>query len=423
MNSILTIARNDLRIFFAQRGNLVGLVALPVLFTLVLGWSFGGGGGDGPMRLRVDLLDQDQSAQSTYFVETLHRTNEALVLCPADNDADDFCQLDGEALTLARAIERAREEETEALIVIPAGYAEGLANFTPVQIDFYAAGNPSLPNPVRQSVDAVVQQASSAALTAHVLGMMLQDVTERTGFAALTQNLRAQFADTLYANVEKGLAERPDAVRFAASAGEESAGVDQGFGQSTSGMGAMYVMFTVLGGMAVLQRERTQGTLQRLNSLPIAPWQILSGKMLTYFILGMLQFFVVFAVGLLVGLDYGRNLPALVLVMAAFVLCCTAIAFAIAPRVTTEEQAGGVARLLALALAPLGGAWWPLEIVPPFMRQIGHLSPVAWAMDAFHDLLFFGGRLSDVLPEIGILLAIALVLFGLGVSGFRNLLT
>ncbi|MCB9148437.1 MAG: ABC transporter permease [Caldilineaceae bacterium] len=422
MHSILNITRNDLRIFFSQRGNLMGLVALPVLFTLVLGWAFGGNGDNSAPRLRVDLIDQDQSAPSAQFIDDLHRANDALVLCPADNDADDFCQLNGEPLTVERAIARARNEDTEALIVIPAGYAEGMASFAPVQIDFYAAGNPTLPNPVRQSLDVVVQQASSAALTTNVLDAVLQDVTVRIGIDALTQNLRSQFATELYANVQTQFADRPDTVRYVASAGEDAASVDQGFGQSTSGMGAMYVMFTVLGGMAVLQRERAQWTLQRLNSLPVAPWQILAGKMLTYFCLGMLQFLVVFATGLLVGLNYGRNWPALMLVMVAFVLCCTAIAFAIAPRVTNEEQAGGVARLLAMALAPLGGAWWPLEIVPPFMRQIGHLSPVAWAMDAFHDLLFFGGRLTDILPEVGVLLAITILFFGIGVNSFRKLL-
>ena len=44
-------------------------------------------------------------------------------------------------------------------------------------------------------------------------------------------------------------------------------------------------------------------------------------------------------------------------------------------------------------------------------------------MDAFHDLLFFGGKLADVLPEIGVLLAITILFFGIGVKSFRKLLT
>jgi len=91
----------------------------------------------------------------------------------------------------------------------------------------------------------------------------------------------------------------------------------------------------------------------------------------------------------------------------------------LATRVTSEGQANGLRNLIGLTLAPLGGAWWPLEIVPDFMQRIGHLSPVAWAMDGFQDLIFNQGTLMDVLPEIGVLLAIALLLFGIGIRGFR----
>ncbi|MEZ4659183.1 MAG: ABC transporter permease [Caldilineaceae bacterium] len=133
----------------------------------------------------------------------------------------------------------------------------------------------------------------------------------------------------------------------------------------------------------------------------------------------MIQFLVIFAVGLIVGLDFGARPFLLFPIMIAFVLCITALAFAIAPWVKSEGQAGGIARLLALALAPLGGAWWPLDIVPDFMRMIGHLSPVAWAMDAFHDIMWYSGGLTEIRPELAVLLGAAAVLFGIGVRSFR----
>ena len=76
---------------------------------------------------------------------------------------------------------------------------------------------------------------------------------------------------------------------------------------------------------------------------------------------------------------------------------------------------------LALTFASLGGAWWPLEIVPEFMQRIGHLTPVAWVMDAFRDLLFYGGGLSAILPELAVLLGAAVLLFGVGIWRFRYL--
>jgi ABC-2 type transport system permease protein len=168
-----------------------------------------------------------------------------------------------------------------------------------------------------------------------------------------------------------------------------------------------------------LLRERQRWTLQRLAALPLARGHLLGGKALTYFALGMVQYGIVFAVGLLVGLNFGPHPLLLLPVMGAFVLCCTALTFALAPLMTSEGQANVVAQLVGLTLAALGGAWWPLEIVPEYLQRIGRLSPVAWAMAAFHDLLFYSGGLADILPEIAVLLAAAAVLFGVGVWRFR----
>ncbi|MCB0083792.1 MAG: ABC transporter permease, partial [Caldilineaceae bacterium] len=162
-----------------------------------------------------------------------------------------------------------------------------------------------------------------------------------------------------------------------------------------------------------------QWTLQRLAVMPITRAQLLGGKILTYFTLGMIQYLIIFAVGVAVGLDLGDDWIGLLLVMIAFVLCITALAFALAIYMQNEEQAAGTARLLALTLAPLGGAWWPLEIVPGFMQAIAKASPIAWAMQGFKEIIFYGGSVLSILPEVGILIAAAALLFGVAIWQFR----
>src|SRR5690606_6554093 len=121
--------------------------------------------------------------------------------------------------------------------------------------------------------------------------------------------------------------------------------------------GSMYVMFTVLAGAFILLRERKQWTLQRLITMPVARWQVIGGKMLARFIMGMIQYGVAFLFGALVlGVRFGGSLPALLLMMVSFVLCMTALAFLLATFVQSEMQASSVITLMALTLAPLGGA-------------------------------------------------------------------
>ena len=418
MQTIFTIALNDLTIFFRARGNLIGLIVLPLAITVAVGWA--NSGRSGPSVLRVDIIDLDQSAQATALLTQLRAINPALRLCPMDNNADDLCRLDGAPLTEPLALERVRNEWVDGLLIIPNGYGAAIAQSQPMQLPYYSTDDPALPGPVRQAVESVLQQVNGATVAARVGARFLGILAPLLTLDAVIPGDQA-VEQAIYQRAERILAARPPAVRYETTKADtpQMSGIQNGFGQSIPGMGTLYVIFTVLAGTSNLLRERQQWTLQRLAALPLTKAQILGGKILGYFTLGMIQYGVVFAVGLVIGLDFGNDLLAMVLVMAAFALCMTALALLLATLVTSEGQANGLRNLLALTLAPLGGAWWPLEIVPEFMQQIGHLSPVAWAMDGFHDLIFNQGTLVDVMPEIGVLLAIALVLFGIGVRRFR----
>lgn len=70
----------------------------------------------------------------------------------------------------------------------------------------------------------------------------------------------------------------------------------------------------------------------------------------------------------------------------------------------------------------LGGTMVPIEIFPEAMRTVAHLTPHAWAMDAFRALLFENASLAEILPELGVLAGFAVVLVALAVYRFRRLL-
>jgi ABC-2 type transport system permease protein len=193
----------------------------------------------------------------------------------------------------------------------------------------------------------------------------------------------------------------------------------EGFRQSIPGMASMYVLFTVLPLSAAFIRERKQWTLQRLVTLPISRAQILGGKLLSRFFLGMIQFGVLFGFGLLIGARFGYEVLGLLLLMVAFALCVTALALALTTLLKNEGQAVGISLFMSLTLAPLGGAWWPLDIVPEWMRTIGHVSPIAWVMDGFRSLIFFNGNLSTIIIPILVLLAMTVLFFVFGVVRFR----
>jgi ABC-2 type transport system permease protein len=198
-----------------------------------------------------------------------------------------------------------------------------------------------------------------------------------------------------------------------------SSSLQNGLGQSVPGMGAMFVLLTVFGGMAALCVERQEGTLQRLAQMPISRASLLAGKILARFALGLIQFLVVIVVGAALGMDFGSDPLALILLIIAYTLAITALSFAVGTRVQNPSQASGLSLLFSLTLAPLGGAWWPIEITPPFMQAVGRISPVSWLMDGARSLVYEGGHLTEIVLPLAVLLGLALVSFLIAIPRFR----
>lgn len=409
MRYIFNIALNDIRVYMQDTGNLVNLFIIPVVLALVLGFAFGGGGQF--EYIRVDVVDLDNSEASGQLLDDLRQVNSSLVLCPLDTIEDFSCNLeDGvTSLTIEDSLSRVEDNETAALIVIPAGYGESLLNFEPVEIGYYSQ-EISQTDVVLQALQTATQPVNGEVIAARVsLGIAnaLDAVDDEAAYTAAAYEVaRSQWSQSTVV------------VDYQTSSGSgEVAGT--GFNQSVPGMATMYVLITAFGGLIVLLQERKQWTLQRLVVLPVSRAQLLGGKILARFLLGLVTFGVLIIVGIFTDVSFGNDPLAVLLIVLSYTLCVTALSFAIAPLLRSEEQANSVTLLLSLSLAALGGAWWPLEIVPDFMRVIGHLSPVAWAMNGFSEILFYNGGVADVLVYVGVLLASSVVFFLIGVMTFK----
>ena len=90
---------------------------------------------------------------------------------------------------------------------------------------------------------------------------------------------------------------------------------------------------------------------------------------------------------------------------------------------SNEQQAGGVGVMVSLGLAALGGAMFPIDLFPPTMQRIAHVTPHAWALDGYAELVRRGGTIVDILPELAVLTAYAVVLMALASWRLRVAIT
>jgi ABC-2 type transport system permease protein len=419
MAQVLAIVRHDLRVFLVQRSNLPGLLLIPAVMTVLIALVTGGAFG-GAAILRLDVIDQDHTEASGQFLASVRQANPGLTLCPMDNTAQTACDLGPSgSLTEAQALDRVANSTSLALLEIPSGFRASLAAQQPITVTFRSASSFGTSQSALEAVQAALSQVNGAAVASQI-GLLALD---RLQGQPVPAGQARQVEGTLYQQALVMEKEANVTVGLTLSGGDQAQTVgqslQQGLGQSVPGMGTMFVLMTVLGGMAALIVERQQGTLQRLATMPISRHTLLAGKVLARFSLGLLQFLVVFVVGALLGMNFGQDPVALLLLVIAYTLSVTAISFAIGPALRNPAQASGLSLLLTLTLAPLGGAWWPMSISPRFMQIVGHVSPVAWAMDGMTALTYEGAHLGNVLVPLGVLLAMTVVAFGIAIPRFR----
>jgi ABC-type transport system involved in multi-copper enzyme maturation permease subunit len=174
----------------------------------------------------------------------------------------------------------------------------------------------------------------------------------------------------------------------------------------------MFAFFLVLTVGWVFVAERRQGTMTRLAAAPVARWEVLVGKLLPCLVLSLFQGFFILGAGRLVfGMSWGPDPFWLVPLVAATSLAAMGLAMLIAALAKTETQVAIYGTLLVLVLAGLSGCLMgDRNLMPERMQEISRITPHAWALDAYRELLTAGQ------PNLHIVATACVVLSGFGTA-------
>lgn len=164
-----------------------------------------------------------------------------------------------------------------------------------------------------------------------------------------------------------------------------------GASHAFASMAVMMLMFNLVAAAGALQDERVEGTLDRLRLTPRGGAAVLVSKLAVTFTLALVQLAVLFLFGA-VAFDVPvlANLGPLVAVSLAWTLAASALGLVFATACRTRKQLEGLSTIVILAMSAIGGAWFPREITPAWFQSAGLATPVAWAMDAYHGVLWYG---------------------------------
>lgn len=400
-NKLTAIIRKDTTLRFEGRAELLFFLVLPLVFTFLIGGGLPAAGGGNDNRLLVPVADEDGSERSA-----------ALLAALAAGDA-----IRPEAMSRAEAEALLADGDAGAALIIPAGFgaalsAEGLAAGQPAEVTLLVAPTSNAGPAVEAELNRAVNAEARPLLVARAA---TQGVATARPFADETARA-AFFGDALAA--AEAEAAPPARVAFTIAAAD-SGGYDQR-AQASAGQLITWVFIPLLGASGLFAYERLLGTLRRLMTTPTRKSTFLLGAIGGQYLVALAQMVLLVVFGVLVmRVPWGRDPLALMVVLVTFGLAGVALGTALGTFVKTEGQSSNLSIMLGMAMALLGGCWWPMELFPAGLQQVVKVLPTTWAMSAMTDITMRGHGLVDILPEAAVLLGFAVVFFVVGLWRFR----
>jgi ABC-2 type transport system permease protein len=189
------------------------------------------------------------------------------------------------------------------------------------------------------------------------------------------------------------------------------------FDQNVPGFSVTFLLLGMLFGVGLgLLDEQEWGMVYRLSASPVPPAALLAGKMLSRFSAGILQMAILFVFGRAVfGISLGPSLLALGLTIVGISFASAAFGFLAATLARSRDAILPIGTMAVVAMAAIGGCWWPITIEPAWLQTAAHAFPTAWAMGAFNDLMLRQRELSAVMPKVGALIGFGVAYLALGV--------
>lgn len=375
------IAKKDLRLLIRDRRALVVLVALPLIFIAILGFSTGRllGWRSENQRLNVTIVDQDESELSTRLVTTLQRRDGMKVV-----EVDRYQQ----------AQDLLKRRKVAAVVVIGPQFHERAEELSLRDILQPEKGKLS------KGLSSLDLEVESTPAFAHTEAIV-REMTFAEALRVLAPHLarRNPLTARIVGPVESGdEAEETNKLENADVPDATDEEMEQGdnlvYMRLVPSYTVMFVFFLVNIMARSILAERELGTLRRLKLAPVSNTSVIVGKNFSFFVISLAQTVILFLCGkFLFGMTWGTMPWLLIPVIMCTSLSATALGLLVATLVRTDSQVSAFGNFLVITMAGISGCFLPRDWLPELMQQVSLVTPHAWALIAYEQILS-GGEIS-----------------------------
>ena len=188
-------------------------------------------------------------------------------------------------------------------------------------------------------------------------------------------------------------------------------------------IGLILQNITVILTSFAMVREREKGTIEQLIMTPVSSFELITGKLIPYIVIGFFDLIMVLLLGnLIFGMTVQGSLSLLIFLGTMFLICALAMGMLISTVAKTQLQAMQASIALLLPSVLLSGFMFPRESMPKIIYYISNIFPITYFLDILRGIIVKGVGVEYLISSITSLFILILIIVAVTMLKFKKTL-
>ena len=186
-------------------------------------------------------------------------------------------------------------------------------------------------------------------------------------------------------------------------------------------LGVILTMTLTMFAAIAIVREREQGNMELLIATPITTLELMSGKLIPYVLIGLIQVGIVLLLGkLLFELPFVGSLWLLLWCCLLFIFSNLGLGLMISTKAPNQLGAMQLAIFIFLPSILLSGFMFPYVAMPEFAQWLAEVLPMTHFIRLARGIILRGAEFHDLLADMIFLLMFFIITLGFALLGFNK---
>ncbi len=188
--------------------------------------------------------------------------------------------------------------------------------------------------------------------------------------------------------------------------------------------GILVILVTMIGIFLTalnLVREKEMGTIEQINVTPIKKWQFLTGKLLPFWIIGIVVLSIGLGIGMILfGVPFRGSVLTMFIFTGLYLFTSIGLGLLVSDFASTQQQAMFTIFFFFLIFVLMGGILTSVESMPDWAQVVNRINPMYYFMRIIRSVLLKGSEVKDLLVEFFSLLIYGILAMSIAVWQYKK---